>query len=720
MTTPAAAPAAVPPGQLELYPTRPGRRSSSYRVAWIDSTSGSEAGLPGPSFTAPIRDLPIAAGRAHATALAHGRAWIVAADGTSTTVEPDGTVHPACGWAASAARVLDHRKDPSMTPDTPAASAVQLIDVELDRIIDHPHNIRRELRDLDDLAASIDLEGVLIPCVVLPADADGMHVLVDGHRRRAAAEISQSRPALPCLVRDLDERQVIEAMLTTGIQRSDISPVEEARGYHRLVELDTSIADIADRMGRSQKHIKARIGLLQLPAPVLDEVHTGRMTLACAEASTRFVDDDAAAADLADTVASGRWSNEGLVNQIENRARDRARKAELTAALDQLDADGLRRWKPTGYWHAPSALRSLSDPHPVEVLGFTTAQATKHRGEPCHAVYVEPCQDWDSGIQAYRHRIEITPMCLNPRHHTTSLPEADRSSLQMKPDHYEGLLAAEADDKGRAAQRGKAAAEAEAARAARDAATLARQTWILDRVASHPKGLAQPTHAAAAALTALDSDWAITTDSGPGAFGYRGDLAGRLADQVKEWSADPDEVIRYGDLIAAVIAELAVTDALSAACPSRDVVAAVAWYDVLLAAGYEPTEFESEQIATWRRRLDDEATERAATAAMLANPTADDAARIFDELTPEAICTLAETLFHHEHPDGPEPNATLHDLIDLEEQHLVAKTSDEDGGRWDLTDFAHRIKALADEHLGGFQALADQAADAASFDQDDD
>ena len=99
-------PLVPPPGQMQAFPPAPKPRASSYRVVYVlDGT---------PRHQDPVRDLTIAAGRAHAAAARHGEAWIVAADGSSAHVTSDGDVAPAFdGWPLLAAQILTNRKAPS-------------------------------------------------------------------------------------------------------------------------------------------------------------------------------------------------------------------------------------------------------------------------------------------------------------------------------------------------------------------------------------------------------------------------------------------------------------------------------------------------------------------------------------------------------------------------------------------------------------------------------
>lgn len=100
---------APPPGQLELFPQQPRPSSTSWRVVFL--AGGSEACPAGtPRWSDPVRDLPVAAGRAHTAATVHGEAWLVAADFTSCHVTAAGDVTPSTGWALLAARVIHQRK----------------------------------------------------------------------------------------------------------------------------------------------------------------------------------------------------------------------------------------------------------------------------------------------------------------------------------------------------------------------------------------------------------------------------------------------------------------------------------------------------------------------------------------------------------------------------------------------------------------------------------
>lgn len=105
----------------------------------------------------------------------------------------------------------------------------------------HPDNPRTSLGDLTELARSIRSHGVLEPLVVLPADADGIHLIVAGHRRHAAVISIGEIDVVPAVVRAMNPVEVIEAALSENVNRTDLTASEEVRAIERLMSLDTGL-----------------------------------------------------------------------------------------------------------------------------------------------------------------------------------------------------------------------------------------------------------------------------------------------------------------------------------------------------------------------------------------------------------------------------------------------------------------------------------------------
>ncbi len=149
-----------------------------------------------------------------------------------------------------------------------------------------PGNPRKHFDEaaLDELAASIASRGVIQPIIVRPHPEGQGYQLVAGERRWRAAQKARLHE-IPALVRDLSEREVMALALIENLQREDLSPVEEARAYHRLSEGEGMIqVDIAKMVEKSRSHVANMMRLVTLPDQVLDLVEQGLLTIGHARA----------------------------------------------------------------------------------------------------------------------------------------------------------------------------------------------------------------------------------------------------------------------------------------------------------------------------------------------------------------------------------------------------------------------------------------------------
>jgi ParB family transcriptional regulator, chromosome partitioning protein len=169
----------------------------------------------------------------------------------------------------------------------------ELLHIPLDAIHANPRQPRRrfEPEATAGLAASLRSQGVLQPVVVRPRSAGGYELIVGERRWRAAREAGLN--ALPALVRESDDRETLLLALVENVAREDLSPVEEARAYAVLVdEFDLSLADVAERVGRSKPGVSNRLRLLELPEDVLWMLARGELTEGHARAVLAVPDDE--------------------------------------------------------------------------------------------------------------------------------------------------------------------------------------------------------------------------------------------------------------------------------------------------------------------------------------------------------------------------------------------------------------------------------------------
>ncbi|OGH91129.1 MAG: hypothetical protein A2534_01925 [Candidatus Magasanikbacteria bacterium RIFOXYD2_FULL_39_9] len=137
--------------------------------------------------------------------------------------------------------------------------------------------------ELDDLASSIKEHGVLQPIIVTER-VDGGYELIAGERRwRAAQQVGLA--TVPALIKKLVDRQKLEVAVIENIQRENLTPIEEAFAYQRLME-DFSLTqqEVADKVGKSRPAVANFIRLLGLPEEVKAALNDKRINMSQARA----------------------------------------------------------------------------------------------------------------------------------------------------------------------------------------------------------------------------------------------------------------------------------------------------------------------------------------------------------------------------------------------------------------------------------------------------
>ncbi len=129
---------------------------------------------------------------------------------------------------------------------------------------------------LDELAQSMAENGIVQPILVRPnPQKEGRYELIAGERRWRAAQIARLHD-IPTIIRELSDKQAAELSLIENIQRQDLSAIEEARGYRKLIDAHSYTQDdLAGIVGKSRPHIANMMRLLNLPEEVQDMVLKG-------------------------------------------------------------------------------------------------------------------------------------------------------------------------------------------------------------------------------------------------------------------------------------------------------------------------------------------------------------------------------------------------------------------------------------------------------------
>ncbi len=241
-------------------------------------------------------------------------------------------------FRAAAARRLSEERELSpaivslLSPErTHRSTGVKMVAV--DRIEPNPENPRLafDATSLEELAASIREHGVLQPVLVRPLDENRFQ-LIAGERRWRASKIA-GQSTIPALVEDIDDSTALEISIIENLQREDISPIDEAVMYDRMIkEHGYSIRRLADKLGKDKGYLENRLRLADAPVEVRELVSLRKDTLSHAYELMK-VADPRKRKRLADAVARNELSLVKLRERIEGRpTRHPAAVADEVAA----------------------------------------------------------------------------------------------------------------------------------------------------------------------------------------------------------------------------------------------------------------------------------------------------------------------------------------------------------------------------------------------------
>lgn len=183
-------------------------------------------------------------------------------------------------------RGLDALLGDAMAQSTPEAHAsASIVELPLEAI--RPGRFQpRTLMDperLNELAASIRVQGLVQP-VVVRAIAPNQYELIAGERRWRAAQLAELRQ-IPAIVRIVNDQATIAMALIENIQREDLSPIEEAQALQRLIdEFDLTHQGAAEAVGRSRAAVSNLLRLLELNPSVRKLLETRKLEMGHARA----------------------------------------------------------------------------------------------------------------------------------------------------------------------------------------------------------------------------------------------------------------------------------------------------------------------------------------------------------------------------------------------------------------------------------------------------
>ncbi|MEU5156081.1 ParB/RepB/Spo0J family partition protein [Glycomyces sp. NPDC021274] len=414
-------------------------------------------------------------------------------------------------------------------------------------LVPHENNAHAELRNIDALAQTVEYLGIIEPLVVLPADDEGRHTIVAGHRRHAAA-IQVGLESVPCVVvDDPGAGDQLVTMLVENLHRDDLTLLEEASTYQQLTLLDWQPERIAQATGRDLERVQQSLTLRGLPEQIQQAANSGEVDLVSAATLTEFAHDPKAIERIMKKGA-GYWGYQHAI--AEERARQVA-KNELDRLKAELVLAGVKV-TPRPKFASEGGTAILIE-HLVDADG-NAVEVEEVKSEPGFAAYINR----DYAPKPVFYCPDPTAVGLQPAPDTWAALNADREALQ---------------------------AEEAARRSVWEAATTVRREFLLARFgnAKGAKRLLRPALRELAG-TRMNMPYNELRE-------FAGTLCGCPIDQLPE-NAGLDRLTR-----AAVARWLArCEDNLKSCAVSRwgDFEHALAFLDLIVAEGYELAEIEAQ------------------------------------------------------------------------------------------------------------------------------
>ncbi len=191
----------------------------------------------------------------------------------------------------------------------------EVVQLYLDDIIPNRFQPREvfDERALKELAVSIREHGVIQPIIV--RNVNGKYEIIAGERRYKASALA-GLTKIPAIIRDLDDKESSKVALLENLQRKNLNPIEEARTYQKILEIDQMTQEaLAKTMGKSQAAVSNKIRLLSLPDEIQDALLKEQISERHARALLN-IEDPQKQKDLLKKVITNKMSVRSLEEEI--------------------------------------------------------------------------------------------------------------------------------------------------------------------------------------------------------------------------------------------------------------------------------------------------------------------------------------------------------------------------------------------------------------------
>jgi ParB family chromosome partitioning protein len=239
-------------------------------------------------------------------------------------------------------RGLESLLGPISRQEAETSGALQELPIASIRPNPYQPRVRLDEPQFSELVSSLETSGLLQP-VVVRKHLDGYQLIAGERRWRAAQKLGWKK--IPAVIKEADDRTLLTLALVENLQRDNLSAIEEATSYQRLLdEFQLTQADVARLVGRDRSTIANAVRLLKLPLDVTEMVDDGRLSEGHARALLALTD-RSQISKLARTAVEQGWSVRDIEAKVRGGRAAQARKPPVreVAPAQRRVEDALRK-----------------------------------------------------------------------------------------------------------------------------------------------------------------------------------------------------------------------------------------------------------------------------------------------------------------------------------------------------------------------------------------
>lgn len=220
-----------------------------------------------------------------------------------------------------------------------------IIDIDISMIEANEGQPRKDFEEksLEELKESIIQYGVIQPLVV--RKKGNKYQIIAGERRWRASKAANLKK-VPCIIKEIDDKEVIKLALIENLQREDLNPIEEAYAFKGLIEdYDLTQEEVAQSVGKSRSYIANTIRLLKLNKQIIDYISAGKMSSGHGKALLG-VKDNSRRLKIAEAVVENNLNvreTEKLVSNTNNKKdRTKAKPVQKDPFIEEIEENLMR------------------------------------------------------------------------------------------------------------------------------------------------------------------------------------------------------------------------------------------------------------------------------------------------------------------------------------------------------------------------------------------